>query len=86
MAKKQNTKKTTKKSAEEQAVLQPFEGFSRKELTGFSIGILLLVFAFFLLFAFASYIYSGRHDFDILENPIDTEIVNPVDAHVYMKV
>ena len=30
MAKKQNTKKTTKKSAEEQAVLQPFEGFSRK--------------------------------------------------------
>lgn len=86
MAKKQNTKKTTKKSAEEQAVLQPFEGFSRKELTGFSIGILLLVFAFFLLFAFASYIYSGRHDFDILENPIDTDIVNPVDAPVFMNV
>ncbi len=57
MAKKQNTKKTTKKSAEEQAVVHPFEGFSRKELTDFSISILLLVFAFFLLFAFVSYIY-----------------------------
>ena len=77
MAKKQNTKKTKKtkkKSAEEQAVVHPFEGFSRKELTGFSIGILLLVFAFFLLFAFASYIYSGRHDFDILENPRATTL------------
>ena len=69
MAKKQNTKKTTRKSKDVQASVLPTEGFSKKELVGFSIGILLFVFAFFLLAAFTSYIYSGSRDFDILENP-----------------
>jgi S-DNA-T family DNA segregation ATPase FtsK/SpoIIIE len=86
MAKKQNTKKTTRKSKDVQASVLPTEGFSKKELVGFSIGILLFVFAFFLLAAFTSYIYSGSRDFDILENPVPSDIANPVDAPVFENV
>ncbi len=82
MATKQNIKGTTKKQKKEEPLLK-MSGFTKWEITSFSIGLLLLVTAIFLLVAFTSYIYSGQVDFDILERPIAEDITNAVKNPVY---
>ena len=86
MAKKQTTGTSRKKNKNESKEIYSLEGFGKKELFSFSIGILLFVFSFFLLIAFSSYLYSGHSDFDILENPSYEEIQNSADAPVFKNV
>lgn len=86
MAKKQTTGTSRKKNKNESKEIYSLEGFGKKELFSFSIGILLFVFSFFLLIAFSSYLYSGHSDFDILENPSYEEIQNTADAPVFNNV
>ncbi len=82
MAKKQDTKKTSVKTAKskDNGVVLPFEGFTKKELISFSIGLILFVVAVLMLVAFTSYLYSGQADFDILEKPTTEDIMNSGDA------
>ena len=86
MAKKQTTGTSRKKNKNESKEIYSLEGFGKKEIFSFSIGILLFVFSFFLLIAFSSYLYSGHSDFDILENPSYEEIQNTADAPVFNNV
>ena len=86
MAKKQTTGTSRKKNKNESKEIYSLEGFGKKELFSFSIGILLFVFSFFLLIAFSSYLYSGHSDFDILENPSYEEIQNSAEAPVFKNV
>lgn len=86
MAKKQTTGTSRKKNKNESKEIYSLEGFGKKEIFSFSIGILLFVFSFFLLIAFSSYLYSGHSDFDILENPSYEEIQNTADAPVFDNV
>ena len=86
MAKKQTKEKKKKKNKNESKEIYSLEGFGKKELFSFSIGILLFVFSFFLLIAFSSYLYSGHSDFDILENPSYEEIQNSAEAPVFKNV
>lgn len=86
MAKKQTTGTSRKKNRNESKEIYSLEGFGKKEIFSFSIGILLFVFSFFLLIAFSSYLYSGHSDFDILENPSYEEIQNTADAPVFNNV
>lgn len=86
MAKKQTTGTSRKKNKNESKEIYSLEGFGKKEIFSFSIGILLFVFSFFLLIAFSSYLYSGHSDFDILENPSYEEIQNTGDAPVFNNV
>ena len=86
MAKKQTTGTSRKKNKNESKEIYSLEGFGKKELFSFSIGILLFVFSFFLLIAFSSFLYSGHSDFDILENPSYEEIQNSADAPVFKNV
>lgn len=86
MAKKQTTGTSRKNNKNESKEIYSLEGFGKKEIFSFSIGILLFVFSFFLLIAFSSYLYSGHSDFDILENPSYEEIQNTADAPVFNNV
>ena len=86
MPKKQTTGTSRKKNKNESKEIYSLEGFGKKELFSFSIGILLFVFSFFLLIAFSSYLYSGHSDFDILENPSYEEIQNSAEAPVFKNV
>ena len=86
MAKKQTTGTSRKKNKNESKEIYSLEGFGKKEIFSFSIGILLFVFSFFLLIAFSSYLYSGHSDFDILENPSYEDIQNTADAPVFNNV
>ncbi len=89
MAKKQNPKPAVKKTKGKTEVQQTetttvasFGAFGRKEWISFAIGFILLLFSFFLIGAFSSYLYSGQTDFDILENPTVTDVVNGADDAV----
>ena len=53
MAKKQTTGTSRKKNKNESKEIYSLEGFGKKELFSFSIGILLFVFSFLLLIAFS---------------------------------
>ncbi len=86
MAKKQDTKPSVskgKKDKKQDNAVLPFEGFTKKELISFSIGLILFVVAVFMLVAFTSYMYSGQTDFDILDKPKPEDINNPVENPVF---
>ncbi len=85
MAKKQNIKTTANKRKADEPILK-LEGFTKKELTAFSIGMSLLIVALFLLVAFTSYVYGGQADFDVLENPTVDDVKNPVEDPVFNNV
>lgn len=69
MVKKQSTKTSTKKSDKNDSILNVTSEIGRKELTAFSIGLILFAVALLLLISFTSYLYSGSADYDMLENP-----------------
>ncbi len=86
MAKKQDTKPAAarvKKDKEKNSVVLPFEGFTKKELIAFAMGLILFVVAVFMFVAFTSYLYSGQTDFDILDKPKAEDILNPVENPVF---
>lgn len=84
MVKKQTSKTTNRKSGKNTGSINLLEGVGKKELTTFSFGFVLAVFAIFLLIAFTSYLYSGSSDFDILENPTAADISN--EGYIYDNV
>ena len=62
-----NTKNSKKNGNNSKGDLNVINGIEKKELTGFIFGLICLVVAVFLLFAFCSYLYTGAADFDALE-------------------
>lgn len=79
MVKKQQTTRRPKDSKSKEnlsSAIDVFNGFSRRELTMFSVGLGLLLFAVFMLVAFTSYLFSGDSDYSILENPTLDDVSN----------
>ena len=79
MVKKQQTTRRSKASNTKGSIssaIDVFSDLSRRELTMFSVGLCLLLFAVFMLVAFTSYIYSGDSDYSILENPTMDDVSN----------
>lgn len=79
MVKKQQTTRRSKDSKTKDSLssaIDVFNGLSRRELTMFSLGLCLLLFAVFMLVAFTSYLYSGDSDYSLLENPTMDDVAN----------
>ena len=80
MSKKQDKTNSNKgkkgKKGTETASFNVIEGITKKELSGFVVGFILLVVAVFLLIAFCSYLYTGYADFDVLEHSEQDDMYN----------
>ncbi len=72
VAPKSRTSKTSKKAGRGKDVSE--EGIPASRVFGFSVGMLLLSVALFLLLAFSSYVYSGATDYSFCESHSPGEI------------
>lgn len=68
--KKMNTRDQMKRDVrrKEAGTFDVVTGIDRLEMTSFSLGMLLLVFAGFMLLSFVSYLFTGEEDYSLLEN------------------
>ena len=76
MAKKTNIKTKKQKEEETKDSVQLLNGLGRFEISAFSVGFILFLVAVFMIISFTSYVYSGSSDFDLLENPTSSDVLN----------